>query len=285
MTHARFSKLQALSAVRDARDLSKTEKLVLTMLISRADGNGSSFPSLETLGEDCDLARSVVAAVIAALAKRTTGQLVLTIQHRGRADGSGGRSSNLYRLTLRPSAGRNPTPLKSAAQTQVQGELSLKTEGVKSETTGGLSPPAGLEAVQEAVHRSRKGSSKRSAVAKADTDPRVAQLWSHYHAEHERLRGVAPVFAPKQRGAVGNAWKQILAAGISLEEAKQIVTEAVGAGYHVQPTAILANLNRYRGNQPARGPRKLQVQRGAPAGVDPTAYGREGALELVGGAE
>ncbi len=160
MTHARFSKLQALTVVRDARDLSKTEKLVLTMLISRTDVEGTCFPSLGTVAEDCDLARSVVAAVVSALAKRATGKLVLSIQHRGRADGSGGRSSNLYRLTLNPSAGLKGAPVKSTERTQVQGELILKSEGVESEKGGGLSPPTGQEAGKEAGNRSRKGSSK-----------------------------------------------------------------------------------------------------------------------------
>jgi hypothetical protein len=83
---------------------------------------------------------------------------------------------------------------------------------------------------------------------------------------------------------VGNAWKQILTAGVSLDEAKQVVTRALSEGFHVQPTAILANLNRYRGTQ--RGNvRRLEVQRGAPVGVDPTQYGREGANELLGGAK
>ena len=63
----------------------------------------------------------------------------------------------------------------------------------------------------------RRRSSKRSKST-LETDPRVPKLWAHYHAEHERLRGVAPVFTPQQRGAVGKSWKAMLEA-LSLDDA------------------------------------------------------------------
>lgn len=292
MKHAPFSKLEALTVVRDDRSLSKAEKLVLVMLISRASTKatrradrvvppGSSWPSLETLAEDCGMARSIVAAAIKTLPKKAGGRLTLTVEHWGRADGSGGRSSNLYRLTLNPESGLKSSAVKSNSQTQPQGDLSPKAREVESEKPWGLSPPGGLEAGKEAGKRSRKASKRTASQAAAD--PQVPQLWAHYHAEHERLRQVAPVFAPSQRGAVGKAWKEMLQV-VSLDEAKAVVSRALNEGFHVQPTAILQSLNRYRGPQ-IGSVRKLQVQRGTPDGVDSTTYGKEGAKALLGGAE
>jgi hypothetical protein len=147
-----------------------------------------------------------------------------------------------------------------------------------------LSPAAGLEALQEALQEALHTPRKRDAGEKTATDPRVKQLWDYYHAEHQRLRGVAPVFAPKQRGAVGNAFKQTLAV-LSLEDAKAVVTRALREGFHIQPTAILANLNRYRGQQ--RGNvRKFEPQRGIAGGLRPEQLGQDGARAYgIGGGE
>lgn len=285
MNDGRLSKLTALDAIRDDRHLTSAERLVLLMLIAHVKpSDGTCFPSLELLAKETGLSRSTVAAALGSLRARTDSPVAVTVVHRGRGTQGGGRASNVYQLSLRPITGPKSNPVESEEQTQPTftlsppdgpkplpvesdgatqpvGHLSPTDGGLESKRGGELSPPAGHEAGQEAGHLNRSGSSKRSPKTDQPPNPNGPKLWEHYHAEHKRLRGVEPKFTGRQRGGVGRAWKDMLEV-LDFDEAKLVVTRALEAGYHVQPTAIVANLNRYRGNQ-AIGGRGVQVQRGA----------------------
>ena len=189
-------------------------------------------------------------------------------KRRGTADGKG-RSSDEWTLALVPVTAL-PTGSQLPLETTLTGsqlpvrvvEVGGSQPEVCDSSTGSLTqlnrkPTSGD--LRSDRRRDRRRSSKRSK-SDPETDSRVPKLWAHYHAEHERLRGIAPVFTGQQRGAVGKAWKSMLSV-VSLEEANALVTRALTDGFHVQPTAIMANMNRYRGRQPTRG-RQVEVQRG-----------------------
>jgi hypothetical protein len=290
-----FSKLHALSAVRDDRTLSKAERLVLVMLISHAKHDtGECFPSLDLLADECDMARSVVAAAVSSLRARGAASPVrVTVVRRARVEGRG-RESNVYRLDLSPAGGLKSRDQSTAAGLR-SGDLSPKIGRPKSEKGPDLSPAGGLEAGkeagQEAGKRSAPTSGAGSFTLEAPTpkakstprkrpqngnrsgvpDPRVSLLWDHHHAEYERLRGVKPIFTESQRGAAGRAWKEMLAAldgapavgkDRAAEEGRQIITAALVEGFHVKPSAIVANMNNFRGTGRPRGRGLVDVQPG-----------------------
>ncbi len=89
-----------------------------------------------------------------------------------------------------------------------------------------------------------------------DTDPRIRQLWDHYHEEHQRVRGQPPAFTDRQHGQVAKAWKDMLST-VDLDEAKRVVSRALAEGYHVQPWRIVSELNRYRGTGGRAGQQPL----------------------------
>ena len=72
---------------------------------------------------------------------------------------------------------------------------------------------------------------------------------------------------------------------LSLDEACAVVTRALTDGFHVQPTAILANLNRYRGKQPIRGKPPVTAQRGVADEKQAQQWGKDGAAKLLGGSQ
>jgi hypothetical protein len=164
VSDAPFSKLQALSAVRDNRTLSKAEKLVLVMLISHASNVGECFPSLDLIAEECDMARSVVAAAVSTLRARGASSPVrVHATRRYRATGRG-REPNVYTLELSPAGGPSKPRPKSGGRTQVGDVLSPEIARSKSEKVPVLSPAGGLEAGNEAVQEAGKGSAATSAA-------------------------------------------------------------------------------------------------------------------------
>lgn len=111
--------------------------------------------------------------------------------------------------------------------------------------------PLALEA-QESKPAPKPGA-KRAPKGEGQPDPKVRELWDHYHAEHTRIRGAEPKFTTRQRGGVGRAWKDVLET-VELDVAKLVITRALTAGYHVQPLAIVKELNRYLSDkQPGGG--------------------------------
>jgi hypothetical protein len=164
-----FAKLDALSNIRDDRKLSKHAKLLCFVLVSHADNAGTCFPGLDTLAEECGIARSSVVEALKEL--EALGELSpVVVKHRSkqREDGARvgrGRPVNEYVLTthLRPQDGlkasrprkrrdaRAPDAVADAV-TDGMDPFELSPEGgpysdaFKSEMGGDLSPPHGLEA-------------------------------------------------------------------------------------------------------------------------------------------
>jgi hypothetical protein len=221
-----FSKLQALSAVRDDRTLSKAEKLVLLMLISHANKSGECFPSFETLADECDMARSVVAKAVADLRARGAASPVqVTATRRYRAAGRG-RDPNVYRLDLSPAGGLKSRSSKSGGRTQVVGVLSPEIGRSTSEKGPVLSPAGGLEAGKEAVQEAGKRSAATSAAGsfaleapnfqktkrapkkrpKAPNDEAHRQVVESYFEAFRAQHGRDPIFA----GAEGKAVLRLL---------------------------------------------------------------------------
>jgi hypothetical protein len=246
-----FPRLEALSLIRDDRELDKFAKLVAFMLVSHVNAAGICWPSVDTLAEETGLGRTAVNDALAALVARgPNAPFAVVRQRRGREDGARGRSSNLYLLKVHLMP---PRVLKLDLTPPCEDKSEhLKPQRALFETAEPpyLSSPGGQEVLQE-VQQEVLQPSKRSKSQPKTTDPRVKALWAHYHTEHERLRAVPPVFTAQQRGGVGKAWQSMLEV-IPLDEARAVVTRALTDGYHVSPTAIVANLNRYRGKQPVR---------------------------------
>lgn len=298
--NARFSKLEALSAVRDDRTLDPKERLVLVMLVAHADAQGRCYPSLERLAMATGLARRSVAAALAALRARGKGSpLALETRARGKPPKGGGRPPNLYTLRVRFSAAPAPNntpglvqPLHETPPSE-SGEFSANGEGVQCKIEPEFSAPAALEAGQGSCTkklvtppRSRKPRAARTtAKLNASTDPRVRQLWDHWHAEQVRLRGCKPVFAASQQGRAGKSFKDILEATANLDQAKAAVTLALSKGYHVQPWQILSALNQYLGGSQPNG-RRVGVQRGVIDEAEADRWGKgEEAQKMLGGAQ
>jgi Helix-turn-helix domain len=262
-----FPRLEALSAIRDDRELGKHAKLVAFVLLSHVDAEGTCFPGLETLAAECGLSRGAVCNALSALVARgPKAAFAVVREHRGRTDGARGRSSNLYHLGVQ----LNPQhELKRGLHTPggpKSADLNPPQRVFEYTAPPHLKPPRGVEALQRSTPKKHTDPSKRSQSKSETADPRVNDLWAHFHVEHERLRGVPPVFSDQQRGAVGKAWKSMLKV-LSLDDAKAVVSRALSEPYHLSPWAIMANLNRYRGTQPARG-RAKPIQEGV---ADPEA--------------
>jgi hypothetical protein len=222
VSDAGFSKLHALSAIRDDRTLSKAERLVLVMLISHASKTGECFPSIDLLADETAMARCVVADALTSLRSRGAASPVsLAVEHRASAKGRG-RVSNLYRLHLSPPGRLKSARSKSAEQTQVPKDLSLEIERPKSGKGPDLSLADRLEAGHEAGHEAGKGSAATSVAGSFALEaptPRAKKkpskpapnggdhqavtkcYFDEWQAKHE---GAAPVFRAREGKAVSD---------------------------------------------------------------------------------
>jgi hypothetical protein len=238
-----FSKLQALSAVRDDRTLTKAEKLVLVMLISHASKSGECFPSFDLLAKECDMARSVVAQALADLRARGVASPVrVHVTRRYRAAGRG-RDPNVYRLELSPAGGLKSRPSKSGGRTQVGDVLSPEIDRSKSEKGPVLSPAGGLEAVHEAVHEAGKGSAATSAAGsfaleapqgkapkkrssrskpRSPQGPAHQQVTKAYFEAFRAQHGRDPIFAGAEGSAVSRLLKKLEGKGDAPEACRRI---------------------------------------------------------------
>jgi hypothetical protein len=282
----KFPRLVALSAVRDSRGLSKAEKLILFTLISHAGSDGTCFPSYETLAEECDMGRGRVAEAIGTLLARTDGPIKLVRAHRARTDGSGGRSSNMYRLQLSPAGGRNPGVVESAEGTQPGEGLSLEIEGVESPNAGGVesrpgtgsspmklsneahqdlatdkpsqtsAPEFALEAPKQEAKRGKR------RPKESEPNPDVNVLREHHRSEHLRVLGVEPVYTSGQHARAGKAWKELLSVR-AVDVAKTIITAALEDRFAVDPWTIVTQQNKFASGKPRARGRGYQPQDGS----------------------
>jgi hypothetical protein len=296
---ARFSKLEALSAVRDDRTLEAKERLVLVMLVAHTDAHGRCYPSLERLAESTGLARRSVVAALAAL--RTPGRALpvsIATNSRGKPPSGGGRPPNMYTLTVEFGARAASNSGASTGQqvpespSPEDGEFRANGEGVSGKTCTEFRAPVALEAghrsctekLANTARSQKRGARKGRKRNSSTTDPNVRKLWDHWHAEYARLRDCKPAFAASQQGRAGKSFKDILEATGDLEHAKAVVTQALSKGFHVEPWQILGALNQYRGGSQPNG-RRAGTQRGVLDEAEAARWGKDTAEELLGGVQ
>lgn len=163
-----FSKLQALSAIRDDRTLDAKERLVLLMLVTHTDKAGQCYPSARVLAAETGLSERSVASALTSLRSRGDATPVrVQSQARGKPRPGGGRPPNLYQLTVGfpATSAENPRPdslqaLQETAESSAP-EFPANAEGVSCKTRGEFPAPVALEAVHEAVHEAVQRESAR----------------------------------------------------------------------------------------------------------------------------
>jgi hypothetical protein len=270
VANERFRKLHALTAIRDDRKYTKAGKLVAVMLTSHADRGGYCFPSLPLLAAETGLSRSVVAATLAELRSMLDGPLLVVSARRGRADGSGGRTSNMYQLKLNPNAGRKSPPVESADQTQAVGDLSPEIGGLSPETGGvesaGRTGSSTRSSTRSRTKRSASTSDAssfalsvvtskpktRKAKASEETTPGHQEITAHYFAEFRAKHGRDPIFGPAEGKAVKDLATKLNG---DIAEAKRRISIAFASwrGATITIRAITANPDQFA---TAEAPRK-----------------------------
>ncbi len=198
-----FSKLDALSALRDDRKLGRFGKCVFAMLVTHADGAGYCFPGIDTLAAECDLGRTTVVAALDELERAGW----LRRERRGRVGGAGGRTSNGYHL----SSPCGQKSVESAPRSKVGG-LSPPGGGVSTAPRGGFRPPGDQEAGQGSWsgEASPKAPASGGSVRVAKTPFPDGFAPDAESLEVARKRGVdaAAVTAVLRELATANGWKR-----------------------------------------------------------------------------
>ncbi|MCA9594089.1 MAG: helix-turn-helix domain-containing protein [Myxococcales bacterium] len=178
----RFSKLEALTAVRGDRTLDAKQRLVLVMLISHADAQGQCYPAMTTLAAETGLSRRSVVAALADLRQRGAATPVsVTVTAKGTAPKGGGRPPNLYSLRVENGAARapnsGPSNAQYAHQTDAQDgeEFCANADGVMRKNRHEFSAPVALEAGHEAVQEAGHYSARQSARASQPSLPVIGE--------------------------------------------------------------------------------------------------------------
>lgn len=168
---APFSKLEALSAIRDDRRLDAKERIVLVMLLSHADRKGQCYPSMPRLADETGLSLRSVASAIRSLRKRGVDSPVRVVAvPSSMVPYQGGRPPNLYTLSLgtlvhhlHETTPGNHAPVARKGGSQPEGGFVQKVGGVSCKTGGGFHAPVALEAGHEAGHEAVHTPSRPSA--------------------------------------------------------------------------------------------------------------------------
>ncbi len=244
-----FTPLEVYRALRDARGLTPTTKLVLFVLFTYADPRGQAFPSESTLAAACGVTDRTVRRALAnarslGVISVEPGRQHRTSRYHFRADTIAGlavtspdASAGLHRSQGGQAGYAGRTLTTPRADTHVRRSDHESDHELISDAGASGGSADGEEVKEE----------KRDDVGSSHQ-----RVMSAFSAEYERRRGLKPAFRPKDGKAVKEALKLLDAS-----ELVAVITRAFEHPFVAEKkpnlTYILANLNDFRGHSPTRG--------------------------------
>jgi hypothetical protein len=197
-----FPKLEALSAIRDDRELGKYAKLVFFVLLSHADAEGFCFPGLETLALECGIGRTAVVAAVRELEIHSW----VARRRRTNSSTSGGRASNGYSLStwLRSARDRKSVtvgPRPKEGWVTVGNGGGLRSPGDREERKRSTPDQNPLYPPQAGERKSRPG----RVLIPDDLEPRADTLTVAQNGSVD----VASVLARLRASAQAGGWRRV----------------------------------------------------------------------------